>query len=54
MRCRWAELPVFDENTNFKLEYRYDAANQPVFVNASRGDYRKSNQLFGASVVVRF
>ena len=45
---------VFDENTNFKVEYRYDAADQPVFVNASRGDYRKSNQLFGASVVVRF
>lgn len=45
---------VFDENTNFKLEYRYDGADQPVFLNASRGDYRKANQLFGASVVVRF
>ena len=45
---------LFDENTIFKLEYRYDGAEQPVFNYVSDGTYRKSNQIFGASVVVSF
>lgn len=45
---------VFDENTNFKLEYRYDGADQPVFQYVNSGTYKKTNHLFGASVVVRF
>jgi hypothetical protein len=45
---------VWDENTNFKLEYRYDGADQPVFSVAKDGSFRKSNQLLGASMVVRF
>ncbi len=45
---------LFDENTNFKLEYRYDGADQPVFQYVRSGAYRKTNQLLGASVVVQF
>jgi long-subunit fatty acid transport protein len=46
---------LFDENTNFKVEYRYDGADQPVFESTPAGaTTEKSNQLFGASVVVRF
>jgi hypothetical protein len=36
------------------LEYRYDGADQPVFSVAKDGSFRKSNQLLGASMVVRF
>jgi len=43
-----------DENSTFKLEYRYDGANQPVFLQVKDGSYRKSNQLFGASMLVTF
>lgn len=45
---------AFDENTNFKLEYRYDGADQPVFQYVSSGVYKKTNHLLGASVVVKF
>jgi hypothetical protein len=45
---------LFDESTIFKLEYRYDGADQPVFEFVSDGSYRKSNSVFGASVVVKF
>jgi long-subunit fatty acid transport protein len=48
---------LYDENTIFKLEFRHDGANQPVFANQKGLDvtgYRKSNQLLGASVVVKF
>jgi hypothetical protein len=48
---------LFDESTTFKLEFRHDGANQPVFAALSGLDvkgYRKSNQLLGASVVVKF
>lgn len=44
----------FDENSLFKLEYRYDGASQPVFLKVSDGVYRKSNQLLGASMVLSF
>ncbi len=40
--------------TAFKLEYRYDGANQPVFEDVSDGSYRKNNSVFGAAVVVGF
>jgi Protein of unknown function (DUF3138) len=43
-----------DENSTFKLEYRYDGANQPVFLDVKDGTYKKSNHLFGASMVVSF
>jgi len=45
---------LFDENTIFKLEYRYDGADQPVFEVLPEGSFSKTNHLFGASVVVSF
>ena len=41
-------------NAVLKTEYRLDGANLPVFIYLPNGDYRKRNQLFGASVVVSF
>ncbi|MCK7494956.1 MAG: hypothetical protein MZW92_30525 [Comamonadaceae bacterium] len=50
-RCRSALNYLFDENTTFKVEYRLDGANQPVFVRRqATARYRKNNSLFGASV----
>ena len=43
-----------DENTNFKVEYRLDGANQPVFGNAAGTSFAKTNHLLGASMVVSF
>jgi hypothetical protein len=40
--------------TTIKAEYRIDRANLPVFLDVKSGGYRKSNQLFGTSVVVAF
>jgi hypothetical protein len=45
---------AFDTSTAFKVEYRLDHANQPVFVDARDGSFSKSNSLLGASVVVSF
>jgi Putative beta-barrel porin-2, OmpL-like. bbp2 len=45
---------LWDENTIFKVEYRYDGSDQEVFEYVSNGNFRKYNQLFGASVVVSF
>jgi len=45
---------LFDENTVFKLELRRDGADQPVFEVVRNGLFSKSNNLFGASVVVSF
>ncbi|GAP34684.1 DUF3138 family protein [Piscinibacter sakaiensis] len=45
---------VLDENTSIKAEYRLDRASQPVFLDVKSGVLRKSNQVFGASVVVHF
>jgi hypothetical protein len=45
---------AFNLNTTFKLEYRRDGASLPVFFDARSGQYRKSNDLFGASVVLSF
>ncbi len=43
-----------DENATFKLEYRLDGANQPVFSNADGTSFAKTNHLLGASMVVSF
>ena len=45
---------LWDGNTTFKVEYRLDRASVPVFLVVKDGSYRKSNSLFGASVVVSF
>jgi hypothetical protein len=45
---------LFNNHTMFKAEYRYDWARQPVFLFVDDGIYRKSTNLFGASVVVFF
>jgi len=45
---------AYDLATTFKLEYRYDRANQSVFEFVKDGSFRKSNSLLGASVVVKF
>lgn len=44
---------LWDLSTTFKVEYRLDRANLPVFGHWD-GTYRKSNSLLGASVVVAF
>ena len=41
-------------NATLKAEYRLDYATQQVFLDVRDGLYRKTNQLFGASVVVAF
>ncbi len=45
---------AFNSDTTFKAEYRVDRANVPVFLDVKSGNYRKTNQLFGTSVVVAF
>ncbi|MDL2337950.1 MAG: DUF3138 family protein [Pseudomonadota bacterium] len=44
----------FNEYTLFKAEYRLDRANRRVFEYVDDGNFRKTNHLFGASVVVSF
>ena len=45
---------LFDLNTTFKVEYRLDRANLPVFEYVKDGSFKKTNSLFGASVLVSF
>ena len=45
---------VFNEYTMFKVEARYDWANQPVFLYVDDGSFGKSNTVLGTSVVVSF
>jgi len=45
---------LFNANTTLKAEYRLDRASQPVFFDVKSGEFRKSNSLLGASVVVSF
>ncbi|MBP6899468.1 MAG: DUF3138 family protein [Burkholderiaceae bacterium] len=45
---------LYNLNTTFKAELRHDRANLPVFMDVKTGEYRKSNNLFGTSVVVSF
>mgnify|MGYP000393807504 CR=1 FL=1 len=44
----------FNEYTLFKLEYRFDFADRRVFEYLDKAEWKKNNQLFGASVVVTF
>ncbi|WP_034411802.1 DUF3138 family protein [Derxia gummosa] len=45
---------LFSDNVRFKLEYRYDRANLPVFIDSRDGSYGKDNHLLGASSVISF
>jgi hypothetical protein len=45
---------LFNLNTTFKFEYRMDRASQPVFLYVKDGEYKKSNHVLGAAVVVSF
>ncbi len=45
---------LFNLNTTFKAEYRIDRANLPVFIDVKSNTFSKSNQMFGASVLVSF
>jgi Protein of unknown function (DUF3138) len=45
---------LFDLNTTFKFEYRFDRADLPVFLNVKDGSFKKNNSLFGTSVLVSF
>lgn len=45
---------LYNLNTTFKLEYRRDGANLPVFFDAATESYRKNNDLLGAAIVLSF
>jgi hypothetical protein len=45
---------AFNLETTIKAEYRLDRANLPVFLDVDSGNYKKNNNLLGASVVVAF
>ncbi|MDI1260974.1 DUF3138 family protein [Aquabacterium sp.] len=45
---------LYNLNTTFKFEYRFDHASGPVFLDVKDGSYKKNNQLIGASVLVSF
>lgn len=44
---------LYGLNTTFKVEYRLDGASGDAFIGQN-GNYRKTNHLFGTSVVVTF
>lgn len=45
---------VFNANVSFKAEYRLDHSTLPVFEIVNDGSFRRSNHLFGASMVLSF
>lgn len=45
---------LVNQNAIWKLEYRYDGASQPVFLNTKDGTFTKTNQLLGTSMVLSF
>ncbi|MBC7726851.1 MAG: DUF3138 family protein [Microbacteriaceae bacterium] len=45
---------LYNVNTTFKAEARHDSANLPVFFDIKTGQYRKSNTVFGSSMLVSF
>jgi predicted porin len=45
---------AFNLDTTIKAEYRLDRANVPVFEDVKSGNFKKTNNLFGTSVVVAF
>ena len=44
---------LIDQNMTLKTEFRLDRASLPVFMDQD-GDYKRSNRLFGASLVMGF
>ena len=44
----------YNLSTTFKAEARFDRADLPVFLDVKTGSYRKTNAVFGTSVVVSF
>ena len=44
----------YNLSTTVKAEARFDRADLPVFLDVKSGSYRKSNSVFGTSVVVAF
>jgi hypothetical protein len=44
----------FNEYTIFKLEYRFDGATKRVFEYVDSGNFKKTNHLLGAQMVVSF
>lgn len=44
----------YNEYTLFKAEYRFDGSTRRVFEYVDDGNFKKTNHLFGASVVVSF
>lgn len=44
----------YNLNTMFKLEYRYDKASLPVFLNVRDNRYVRDNQMLGASMILSF
>lgn len=44
----------YNLNTMFKLEYRYDKASLPVFLNVHNNRYVRDNQMLGASMILSF
>lgn len=45
---------LLNQSTSLKFEVRSDRASAPAFLDAKDGSYKKSNLLFGSSVVVQF
>ncbi len=45
---------AFNLSTVFKVEYRYDWASGPVFLDTKSNTYKKNNQLLSTAVVVSF
>ncbi len=45
---------AFNANTTMKTEYRLDRASLPIFLDVRDVSYKRSNHLFGTSVVVAF
>lgn len=45
---------LYNENTTFKAELRFDGADRRVFEDVRDGGYAKSNQMFATSVVVAY
>jgi hypothetical protein len=45
---------MFNANVSFKAEYRLDHATLPVFEVVDTNNFRRSNHLFGASMVLSF
>jgi hypothetical protein len=45
---------AFNLSTVFKVEYRYDFATGPIFLDTKSGEAKKNNQLLSTAVVVSF